>query len=215
MAKVMMINKDFTYIYLIQIEKSNFYKIGLTKNPTQRLNQLQSSNPHDLKLIDCIQLNEREKAVKLEKELHKTFIKYKVNREWFEFVNLDEWKIITKSFNRSETDFSKQSYINVSDNFLEHLDNMSLNKKQYKMAFYLIKQLKNNSIKIDINLNNVSEEVSIPINELKKIFKFFHQNKFLYNHSNQYIINPYMFFKGSEQNWLLKLEEWDSLAKEI
>ena len=43
------------YIYLIQSLDDGFYKIGLSKHPNKRLNQLQTGNSSKLKLVEIYQ----------------------------------------------------------------------------------------------------------------------------------------------------------------
>lgn len=57
-------------------------KIGSSKNPDSRVNELQTGNPHKLQLIKKIQCNEYKK---LETLLHHTHRHSQILGEWFEF----------------------------------------------------------------------------------------------------------------------------------
>ncbi len=79
------------YVYLIQVEGTDVYKIGFTKNhPSKRLASLQTGNPFKLVLIDSYA---SKRATKVEAALHNRFLSYKVNDEEYnlmgEFFKLD------------------------------------------------------------------------------------------------------------------------------
>lgn len=70
-----------TNIYLVLDTKSKKLKIGKSANPKNRLSQLQTANPSELKMLYCIEDVESN----LEQELHSLFEAYNVRREWFEY----------------------------------------------------------------------------------------------------------------------------------
>ncbi len=80
------------YVYLIQIDGMNVYKIGYTKNkPEKRLENLQVGNPFKLLLVDYYKTC---RASKIEAALHNRFAHNKINEdeykllgEWFELDN--------------------------------------------------------------------------------------------------------------------------------
>lgn len=78
------------YVYLIQLEGTDVYKIGFSKNPKQRVKSLQTANPYKLILVDSY-LTKR--ANVLEKTLHRRFASYKVDENLYklkgEFFQLD------------------------------------------------------------------------------------------------------------------------------
>ena len=67
-------------IYLIKCDKTESCKIGYSKNPENRLIQLQTGNPFSLELVTSI-----EGGLKKEKLIHKFFKKYKLSGEWFSY----------------------------------------------------------------------------------------------------------------------------------
>lgn len=76
------------YVYLIQIDGTDVYKIGYTKsNPKKRLEALQTGNPFKLVLVDFY-LSSR--ATKIESALHNRF---KINK-----VTEDEYKLMGEWF---------------------------------------------------------------------------------------------------------------------
>ncbi len=74
------------FIYLIEAQGSNnLYKIGLTRNPDRRLQQLNSSqSPFHLNFIKVIQVQDMASS---ETTLHKQFSAYATDKnEWFQFT---------------------------------------------------------------------------------------------------------------------------------
>jgi hypothetical protein len=68
-------------IYLIKENDTNYYKIGVTKQPIyNRIKQLQTGNAHQITLVDFYETAYK----KVEKFLHGKFKKYKVGGEWFD-----------------------------------------------------------------------------------------------------------------------------------
>lgn len=74
------------YIYLIQQENTNFYKIGVTKNINKRIMELQIGSGIILKLIYSF---ETKFGFKLEAALHAYFRIKRTNGEWFELDSDD------------------------------------------------------------------------------------------------------------------------------
>lgn len=88
-------------IYLIHNQESNRYKIGVSKDPKNRLKNLQTGNDDEIKLIYEFQ---SEYAYKIEKTFHNLYSYLKTSGEWFELdlefeVNfLNECKKIEEKF---------------------------------------------------------------------------------------------------------------------
>lgn len=85
-------------IYFISADETNKIKIGFSNDVKNRLKQLQTSCPFELKVLLLIEGDEAK-----EKELHIKFKKYRVNGEWFEHVEqltkfIEENKINDKSY---------------------------------------------------------------------------------------------------------------------
>jgi len=83
-----------------------FIKIGITSDMNSRKQQLQTSNPLKLK-FHSISVEDREKAQKLEKILHKKFKHLKTYGEWFLFSNdilieIKQLKEYTKALETTE-----------------------------------------------------------------------------------------------------------------
>jgi len=70
------------HLYIIQSDKTGALKIGRSKNPKQRLKQLQTGSPYKLKLILIV-----EGKGNIEKNLHERLKRYRQRRngEWFDF----------------------------------------------------------------------------------------------------------------------------------
>jgi hypothetical protein len=68
------------WIYVIKNDSGNF-KIGMSKDPDNRLKSLQCGNPEKLNIVwKCYTFN----AMKIEKKTHERFLKYRLNGEWFD-----------------------------------------------------------------------------------------------------------------------------------
>lgn len=76
------------WVYLIKAEKYDLihYKIGITKNPTKRLKQLQTGNSLKLELLSVYETNF---GNKFEKILHRTYNLLNENGEWFNLSDID------------------------------------------------------------------------------------------------------------------------------
>lgn len=76
------------YVYLIRMQDTTFYKVGMSLDPEIRLRTLQTGNPHRLLLVDRLAVRDMRGA---EMELHRRLERRRVPnvyvREWFD---LDE-----------------------------------------------------------------------------------------------------------------------------
>lgn len=82
------------YIYLIHMDNTNFYKIGMSLDPAIRLRTLQTGNPHPLYLINTQTVQDMRSA---ELNFHRLFETHRVPnahvREWFDLGGvIDEVK---------------------------------------------------------------------------------------------------------------------------
>ena len=81
------------YVYIIKdTGYKNRCKIGISKNPKQRLRNLQTGNSNKLDLIFLLQVNPNIKSSAVESEIHKYFKEKNlwVHGEWFDFQNDDQ-----------------------------------------------------------------------------------------------------------------------------
>ena len=69
------------YVYLIQSLENSYYKIGISKHPTKRIEELQTGNASELRLIDTYQ---SEYANKIEKTLQRRYSHLRREGEWFD-----------------------------------------------------------------------------------------------------------------------------------
>jgi hypothetical protein len=69
------------HVYIIQKLSDCTFKIGVSKNPKQRLKALQTGNEGKLKLLDSYA---SEFAHKIERTLHRQLSHYKGEGEWFD-----------------------------------------------------------------------------------------------------------------------------------
>ncbi|KAL8698079.1 MAG: hypothetical protein Q9201_006773 [Fulgogasparrea decipioides] len=79
------------YIYLIHMENTTYYKIGMSLDPDIRLRTLQTGNPHPLHLLSMQAVGDMRSA---EVSLHQRFASQRVSnsnaREWFDLVDRAE-----------------------------------------------------------------------------------------------------------------------------
>ena len=68
------------WVYLIRSGRSDYYKIGLAKDPKVRLHQLQVGNPEELSIVHTI---ECEDVVEVEDGLHNRFVRQHHRGEWY------------------------------------------------------------------------------------------------------------------------------------
>ena len=74
------------YVYLIRGNDGK-YKIGIAKNPSQRIKQLQTGNSDELQLIETYL---SENASKIETSLHHQYSHVRNYGEWFDLSVSDE-----------------------------------------------------------------------------------------------------------------------------
>jgi hypothetical protein len=67
-------------VYFMYSEDAHCVKIGISKNPKQRLTAVQTGFPHKLEIIKT---QETDDARKLERELHKALADFRLHGEWF------------------------------------------------------------------------------------------------------------------------------------
>lgn len=67
-------------VYFVQSVHGGPIKIGVAKNVTVRLNELQAAHPYELKVLAVLRGAGREK----EQELHRQFAEHRLCGEWFE-----------------------------------------------------------------------------------------------------------------------------------
>ncbi|MCG9736967.1 GIY-YIG nuclease family protein [Shewanella insulae] len=68
-------------LYVIRQKGTGYCKIGVSKEPTKRMQALQTSSPIKLELSLIVET--KTNALKLEKSLHKAFYKQRSSGEWF------------------------------------------------------------------------------------------------------------------------------------
>ena len=95
-------------VYLIRNNNSQ-YKIGISKSPSKRIEQHQTGNPDELKIIETY---ESENAAKIETALHNMYIHKRANREWFNLSIVEEVNFVTNC-----------KRIDESINFLKKMEN--------------------------------------------------------------------------------------------
>ena len=81
------------YVYLIQMSRTSFLKIGMSLEPDVRLRTLQTGNPYPLRLVKSWAVSD---MLTVEASLHRLFEARKVEnesvREWFDFSQSGEYE---------------------------------------------------------------------------------------------------------------------------
>lgn len=65
-------------------------KIGVSNNPKKRMNDLQTSNPFRLEIVESVEFQNERQAFALEKKIHHKFRKKRLRGEWFCSSVLDD-----------------------------------------------------------------------------------------------------------------------------
>jgi len=96
-------------VYLIRGDDGK-YKIGIAKNPSQRIKQLQTGNSDKLQLIETYQ---SENAFKIETTLHNQYAHVRNEGEWFDLSISEEIIFIEKCKQIDDTITSLRNMGNV------------------------------------------------------------------------------------------------------
>lgn len=70
------------------IKSGNYYKIGISENPVDRLAQLKCGNPIEMELI--FESEPIENPYKIESALHKKYSCYRLSGEWYSIPNISK-----------------------------------------------------------------------------------------------------------------------------
>jgi len=81
------------FVYLIKNTEDDTYKIGIAKQPNQRLKQLQTGNSAELIIIETYQTDI---SSKIEKVLHRNYGTSRKCGEWFTLSLVDELDFIKR-----------------------------------------------------------------------------------------------------------------------
>lgn len=82
--------KNKTGVYIIRIQNSNTYKIGITKDLKSRISNFTTANPNTIKIEYFIETIHYKS---LEKHFHRIFKNNRMSGEWFNFSH-DEFQIV-------------------------------------------------------------------------------------------------------------------------
>lgn len=88
-------------VYLIKQQSANLYKIGISKDPKSRLDQLQTANPDTLELVSTFKTKH---GFQLETFVHRKFSDANVQLEWFELTE-EEVKEFIPTCQQGESNF--------------------------------------------------------------------------------------------------------------
>ena len=98
------------YVYFIKtLANPPMLKIGKASNPEERLSQLQTGCPYELKIVGRIKCKSESHALEIEKSAHQVCRTWFVRGEWFRFNKA--WPFLEKMVDNGSTDF--KSEINI------------------------------------------------------------------------------------------------------
>ena len=107
-------------VYIIKMEGSDLYKVGIAKDIKKRLSVLQTSNPEKLKLIISYKCDN---AHDIEQLLHICFSEYRLQGEWFSLdgVQLEKLKLKINEFIKAGTELNPGAELdNIKKYFSEY-----------------------------------------------------------------------------------------------
>tara|TARA_R110000824_G_scaffold41914_3_gene124130 strand:+ start:242 stop:721 length:480 start_codon:yes stop_codon:yes gene_type:complete len=84
------------YVYILDIEGFNYYKVGLSRNVPSRKKAIQTLVPFDISIVRAIYVDN---CKAIEQEIHERLKDYRFKGEWFE-CDLD---LINNIFNEYDT----------------------------------------------------------------------------------------------------------------
>lgn len=68
------------FVYLLRLGDTDFYKVGVSKDVQNRIADLQTATPFELRLIGFI---EQSDALRVERDIHRALAGRRVRNEWF------------------------------------------------------------------------------------------------------------------------------------
>jgi hypothetical protein len=72
------------FVYIVSSTR-HYFKVGVARNPEQRLASLQTGNPEALHIEALIKCPSEKAAYGLESVLHRRFVRRHMRNEWFKF----------------------------------------------------------------------------------------------------------------------------------
>lgn len=182
------------FIYFVSDEEN--VKIGYTNNIEKRINQLQTGNAKELKLLFFIKGNK-----KVEEFLHGYFKEFHVKGEWFkinEYINEKNINDIVSSYCNFLFNDSNYTKIYTCSKNRKHI--MKLSTRAKELYLWLIYELEKNEDYVWINVDRYMEECDISStttyqNTIKDLQKFGVICPTVVK--DVYWINPLFFFNGS------------------
>lgn len=95
------------HLYLIQSLETGYYKVGISKHPSKRIQQLQTGSPCELRLV---YVYKSENCSKIETTLHNQFSHLHREGEWFKMTLEHEVDFLERCKNiDAKIEFLKQN----------------------------------------------------------------------------------------------------------
>jgi Meiotically up-regulated gene 113 len=101
-------------LYIIKIQNTEKYKIGITKDIKRRIKQFETGNPLNIKLLYFMATKH---SRSLEKHLHEVFKKFRTKGEWFNFNDevINEIEIVLSYITTQSNEFVFYNIKSASD----------------------------------------------------------------------------------------------------
>lgn len=77
------------FLYILTMENSDLFKVGVTNDIEKRLSNIQTGNPNKIRILFC---DEMEDAYKIESRIKIKYKKYIKNGEWYGGINPEDIK---------------------------------------------------------------------------------------------------------------------------
>ncbi len=77
------------YLYILTLNGSNSFKVGVTNDIEKRLRNIQTGNPNKIEIYFCDQIDE---AYNIESKIKNKYKQYIKNGEWYEDISPIEIK---------------------------------------------------------------------------------------------------------------------------
>jgi predicted GIY-YIG superfamily endonuclease len=117
------------FVYFIQVHGEGAVKIGVAQDVDKRLDQLQTANHNDLRVLKTIKCKGKAHAYNTEKLLHGKHKKHHLRGEWFHA------KMILEEFDELEfPDLIREAKFGIRKNKIMKLKGKSWTKKELNKA---------------------------------------------------------------------------------
>ena len=208
------------FVYFISDSAGNC-KIGISMNVKSRLATLQTGHASQLYVSGYIKTDNRQEALKVEKELHTRYRASKIRGEWFNITPEEVTGYNIEGLHSKSEEYSTYSInrlpTRIGDIFIDKCAK-ELNKAEYALLQFMFKAIQDNVRYKEKNTHIVSPTRCEEWTEYLQIAL-----KKNYPHMNclgivqrvkrgTYMLNPSLFIPAKDMEWYKK--EWDNIREE-